>query len=175
MPGQQQTSSANSANMSQAATRPQISQDDNAVANNNRNQGSNSKNNKVGNGGGNNNRFQQMRQFKGGQNYNNRTGAAANSENQQVMVPPVKLPRTGIEQVFCGDRPRFIEAHREFERIASVNVSQISLFLDLPLFQRDNIISCLSAVKLSFSIIDSDLITSISGQKCFHSFFLYQT
>lgn len=37
------------------------------------------------------------------------------------MIPSVKLPRTGIEQVFCGDRPRFIEAHREFERIASVN------------------------------------------------------
>lgn len=43
------------------------------------------------------------------------------------MIPSVKLPRTGIEQVFCGDRPRFIEAHREFERIASVNVSQTSL------------------------------------------------
>lgn len=33
----------------------------------------------------------------------------------------MKLPRTGIEQVFCAERPRFIETHREFERIASVN------------------------------------------------------
>ena len=39
------------------------------------------------------------------------------------MCQPVKLPRTGIDQVFSGERPRFIEAHREFERIASVNVS----------------------------------------------------
>ena len=39
------------------------------------------------------------------------------------MQPPVKLPRTGIEQVFTAERPRFIETHREFERIASVNVS----------------------------------------------------
>ena len=39
------------------------------------------------------------------------------------MNSSVKLPRTGIEQVFCGDRPRFIDAHREFERIANVNVS----------------------------------------------------
>lgn len=38
-----------------------------------------------------------------------------------MMSNQVKLPRTGIEQVFSGDRPRFIEAHREFERIASVN------------------------------------------------------
>ena len=40
------------------------------------------------------------------------------------MIPPVKLPRTGIEQVYTAERPRFIEAHREFERVASVNVSQ---------------------------------------------------
>lgn len=37
------------------------------------------------------------------------------------MISPVKLPRTGIEQVFLADRPRFIENHREYERIAPVN------------------------------------------------------
>jgi len=40
----------------------------------------------------------------------------------------VKLPRTGIEQVFSCERPRFIDAHREFERIASVNVSSLPEF-----------------------------------------------
>lgn len=35
----------------------------------------------------------------------------------------VKLPRTGTEQPYLRDRPRFIETHREFERIANVNVS----------------------------------------------------
>ena len=40
------------------------------------------------------------------------------------QVPQIKLPRTGIDQVFIGERPRFIEAHREFERIANVNVSE---------------------------------------------------
>ena len=64
-----------------------------------------------------------MRQFKGNNAYG--SGGAAAGEGQ--MVPPVKLPRTGIEQVFCGDRPRFIETHREFERIASVNVSTLTL------------------------------------------------
>ena len=39
-------------------------------------------------------------------------------------MPQIKLPRTGIEQVFIGERPRFIEAHREFERVANVNVSE---------------------------------------------------
>ena len=68
------------------------------------------------------NRFQQMRSFKGG--YSN---GAANGEQPQVIQPPVKLPRTGIEQVFCADRPRFIETHREFERVAPVNVSQSNL------------------------------------------------
>ena len=65
-----------------------------------------------------------MRQFKGGNAYNNNNNnAAAAGEAPQVMAPPVKLPRTGIEQVYTADRPRFIETHREFERIASVNVS----------------------------------------------------
>ena len=35
----------------------------------------------------------------------------------------VKLARTGIEQPYMRDRPRFIETHREFERVANVNVS----------------------------------------------------
>jgi len=37
----------------------------------------------------------------------------------------VKLARTGTEQIYMRDRPRFIETHREFERIANVNVSSI--------------------------------------------------
>ena len=57
-----------------------------------------------------NSRIQQARQFK-----------AANGGVSQVAA--VKLPRTGIEQVFCSERPKFIEAHREFERVATVNVS----------------------------------------------------
>ena len=52
------------------------------------------------------------------------------------MVPPIKLARTGIEQVFCSDRPRFIDNHREFERVATVNVSKNNeyLFAVAPLF-----------------------------------------
>ena len=45
------------------------------------------------------------------------------------MVPPVKLARTGIEQVFCSERPRFIDNHREFERVATVNVSKNNEYL----------------------------------------------
>jgi hypothetical protein len=37
----------------------------------------------------------------------------------------VKLPRTGIEQPYMRDIPRFIDTHREFERIAVVNVSNL--------------------------------------------------
>ena len=61
-----------------------------------------------------NSRIQQARQFK-----------AANSGgvSQAASNAAVKLPRTGIEQVFCTERPKFIEAHREFERVATVNVS----------------------------------------------------
>lgn len=55
----------------------------------------------------------------GGSAYNNNGGGA--TENSQAVTPHVKLPRTGIDQVFTSDRPRFIEAHREFERIATVN------------------------------------------------------
>lgn len=36
----------------------------------------------------------------------------------------IKLPRTGIEQPFMKEIPRFIDTHREFERIAVVNVSE---------------------------------------------------
>ena len=68
-----------------------------------------------------------MRQFKGGNGYANNNGAAA-GDAPQVMTPPIKLPRTGIEQVYTAERPRFIETHREFERIAAVNVSLNSLF-----------------------------------------------
>ena len=60
-----------------------------------------------------------MRQFKGGNAYVSNQAA----EDIPALAHPVKLPRTGIDQVFSGDRPRFIESHREFERIASVNVS----------------------------------------------------
>jgi len=35
--------------------------------------------------------------------------------------PKIKLARTGIEQPYLRDRPRFVETHREFERIATVN------------------------------------------------------
>lgn len=35
----------------------------------------------------------------------------------------VFLPRTGIEQVFARDRPRFNENHKEFEPIHQMNVS----------------------------------------------------
>ena len=64
-----------------------------------------------------------MRQFKGSNAYGGGFSSAAGG-NQEANVPPVKLPRTGIEQVFTGERPRFIETHREFERIAAVNVSR---------------------------------------------------
>lgn len=102
------------------ASRPQMTQDDSALGN--RNQGSNAKT--KGSMGGGNNRLQQMRQFKGGSNnYNGGAAATADGSNLQSTI---KLPRTGIEQVFCGDRPRFIEAHREFERIAPVNVSTLT-------------------------------------------------
>lgn len=37
----------------------------------------------------------------------------------------MKLARTGIEQPYMRDRPRFIEVHREFERVANVNVSKL--------------------------------------------------
>lgn len=43
-----------------------------------------------------------------------------------VNRAPLKLPRTGIEQPFMKDIPHFIDTHREFERIAIVNVSRIS-------------------------------------------------
>jgi hypothetical protein len=93
-----------------------ITQDDSAVANRNQNSSAKTKS-----GGGNlgTNRFQQMRSFKGGYAYNG-------GEAPQMTAPPVKLPRTGIDQVFSADRPRFIETHREFERVASVNVSQVN-------------------------------------------------
>lgn len=58
-----------------------------------------------------------MRQFKG--NCPNGNGG----DGQASLLPNVKLPRTGIEQIFCADRPRFIETHREFERVANPNVS----------------------------------------------------
>ena len=79
-----------------------------------------------------------MRQFKGGNAYNNGGAGAQGAQNNQppVMVPPVKLARTGIEQVFCSDRPRFIDNHREFERVATVNVSVNNehLFAVAPVF-----------------------------------------
>ena len=62
-----------------------------------------------------------MRSFKGGASsnaYNNQQDNSAQQNHSNI-----KLARTGIEQVFCTERPRFIELHREFERIATVNVS----------------------------------------------------
>jgi hypothetical protein len=44
---------------------------------------------------------------------------------QQVMskTNTKYIPRTGIEQPFMLHAPRFSESHKEFERIATVNVS----------------------------------------------------
>lgn len=39
----------------------------------------------------------------------------------------MKLARTGLEQPYMRDRPKFIEVHREFERVANVNVSKHGL------------------------------------------------
>jgi hypothetical protein len=47
----------------------------------------------------------------------------------------LKLPRTGIEQPFMKEIPHFIEAHREFERIAVVNVSETFDIISLLNFQ----------------------------------------
>ena len=41
----------------------------------------------------------------------------------------MKLARTGIEQPYMRDRPRFIEVHRDFERVANVNVSKLCDFM----------------------------------------------
>ncbi len=40
-----------------------------------------------------------------------------------VGGPGFFLPRTGIEQPFMRDRPRFKETHKEFESINTLNVS----------------------------------------------------
>ena len=90
-PGQQSTQ-ANSANIS-SANRQGAGQEESGTAA--RNQNSSTKN--KGGAGGGPNRFQQMRQFKGGNGYNNANGGGAAGENAQPMQPPVKLPRTGIE------------------------------------------------------------------------------
>ena len=45
-------------------------------------------------------------------------------------LPQIKLPRTGIDQVFSGERPKLIETTREFERIANVNVSALRHHLE---------------------------------------------
>lgn len=37
-----------------------------------------------------------------------------------------KLPRTGIDQPYMAVAPQFKEAHREFERIATVNTQLIA-------------------------------------------------
>ena len=71
-----------------------------------------------------------MRSFKnqGGAAATNQAASSsgqANGTNPQNFTPQVKLPRTGIEQAFTADRPRFIDAHREFERVANVNVSNL--------------------------------------------------
>ena len=50
-------------------------------------------------------------------------GTNAYNNGLEQSIPLIKPPRTGIEQVFLSDRPRFIEATREFERLANVNVS----------------------------------------------------
>lgn len=48
-------------------------------------------------------------------------GTNAYNNGLEQSIPLIKPPRTGIEQVFISDRPRFIEATREFERLANVN------------------------------------------------------
>ena len=50
-------------------------------------------------------------------------GTNAYNNGIEQSIPHIKPPRTGIEQVFISDRPRFIEATREFERLGNVNVS----------------------------------------------------
>jgi hypothetical protein len=44
--------------------------------------------------------------------------------HRKRIIYLIKLPRTGIEQPFMKEIPRFIDTHREFERIAVVNVSE---------------------------------------------------
>jgi hypothetical protein len=43
-------------------------------------------------------------------------------KNQRPLTNNVFLPRTGIEQPFMRDRPRFKETHKEFEPTNQVNV-----------------------------------------------------
>ena len=62
-----------------------------------------------------------MRQYKGGSHPS--SGGPQLQPRSGHAHPPPKLPKTGIEQPMMKDRPRFIEMHREFERVAPLNVS----------------------------------------------------
>jgi hypothetical protein len=115
-PGHPQTQ-VNSANAQNRQA--QLNQEEPAAGNKTANN-SNAKNKPPASGARTPARFQQMRQFEG--------GAAAAGEAPSINAPQVKLPRTGIDQIYTAERPRFIETHREFERIAAVNVSLILLY-----------------------------------------------
>ena len=58
-------------------------------------------------------------------------GTNAYNNGLEQSIPLIKPPRTGIEQVFLSERPRFIEATREFERLANVNVSLFQPYYSL--------------------------------------------
>ena len=46
------------------------------------------------------------------------------------------MPRTGIEQPFMRDRPRFKETHKEFEPTHTMNVRKINFLLVLEFLER---------------------------------------
>jgi len=56
-----------------------------------------------------------------------RQAKQAPGKKTQRPVTNVFLPRTGIEQPFMRDRPRFKETHKEFEPTNHVNVRLLSL------------------------------------------------
>jgi hypothetical protein len=60
-----------------------------------------------------------------------------NNRFNNLTVNHVNLPRTGIEQPFMRDRPKFKETHKEFEATYQVNVSVYRINCDnLDLFNR---------------------------------------
>ena len=113
-----------------------------------------------------------MRQFKSGSTFNNNGAAASSSEatTQQQLAPSVKLPRTGIDQIFSGDRPRFIDTHREFERVASVNVSPSSLLKLLKRLRGDATLS--SAAKNCCTLNPNSVSLSVPRDSRLMSYWL---
>jgi hypothetical protein len=58
------------------------------------------------------------------------------NKNNNQLAPGIFLPRTGIEQPFMRDRPRFKETHKEFEPTHTMNVRKINCLLVLEFLER---------------------------------------